>query len=538
MISTKQRNLQKPHHNLCDTTLSNPLHDGGSDATMNALPTLAAALKKHHNSLLALLGGLSFLCYYFLSQQSPSPGAASVNTTLNHFFVILALLFALLLGAVTVVRASLPQKNTLRLSPFIIFAGAFLFRMVLVGQSPWLSNDIFRYLWDGRLLDHGINPYTFPPAADELAQVRDAVIYPNVDHKNVHSVYPPVLQILFWLGLKTSEFFGLAPFAGLKLLFVLADLGLVLVLFRLLAQMKIDPRWAILYAWHPLPIIEIAGSGHTDGLGAFTLILMTAFFLRQRFSLAAVFLALGFLIKFITVMFLPFLAVAAWQEGGLKKAASAIAIFTLVILVCYAPFVMAGENLYAGLLVYSEKWRFNDSLFSLVFTPVHWLLPDELVKFLMIPAHWEISPQVYVTRRIDLALIIAKLIVGALFLFIYLRLLLRGIKSKILPQAAGHWFAILIIILAAFFLLSPTLQPWYLLWLLPLLCFKDGMPVNASSSTLILPLWILSATVFLSYNVLANYLPSSLWHEPLWVRWVEYGIPCGVWLWAMRRTRL
>ncbi len=534
--STKPLNVQKPHHNACDTTSSSPLRDGSNDATMNSRPTIATALKKHHNRLLVLLGGLSFLLYYFLRQQSPSPGAVSINATLNHFFATLALLFALLLGAVTVVRASLPQKNTLRLSLFIIFAGALLFRMMLVGQSPWLSNDIFRYLWDGRLLDHGINPYTFPPVADELAQVRDDEIYPNVDHKSVHSVYPPVLQILFWLGFKISEVFALAPFAGLKLLFVLVDLGLVLVLFRLLAQMKIDPRWAILYAWHPLAIIEIAGSGHTDGLGASTLILMSAFFLRQRFLLTAVFLALGFLIKFLAAMFLPFVIVAAWQEGGFKKAASTIAVFTLVVLACYAPFAGAGENLYAGLLVYSEKWRFNDGLFSLIFTPVHWLLPDGLVKFLMIPAHWEISPQVYVTRRIDLALIITKLIVAALFLLIYLRLFLRWIKSGFLPQAKGDWFAILMIILAAFFLLSPTLHPWYLLWLLPVLCFKEAIPANASPSSINLPLWILSATVFLSYTVLANYLPAGFWREPQWVRWVEYGIPCGVWLWAMRRS--
>jgi hypothetical protein len=138
------------------------------------------------------------------------------------------------------------------------------------------------------------------------------------------------------------------------------------------------------------------------------------------------------------------------------------------------------------------------------------------------------------TRRIDLALIITKLIVGGIFLFIYLRLWLREFQPQAFLRTDGRWPAIVLTVLAAFFLLSPTLHPWYLIWILPLLCLKDAMPASGTATRLIAPLWILSATAFLAYWVLANYLSSGIWQEPQWVKWVEYGIPLGLWLWSGR----
>lgn len=489
-----------------------------------------AKLGQRANMALAGLGSLSFVIYIFLGRLSVAGQSALIKETLNHFFAMLAGLFLLLVFAIISVKAANQNKRNARISLLIIAIGAVLFRGALVGQSPWLSNDIYRYLWDAQLVDQGVNPYMFPPAADELANWRDATIYPKVDHKHVHSVYPPFLQILFWTGRKASQTLGLQSFASLKLIFVLVDLGLVLLLFRLLAQVNIDPRWAMLYAWHPLPIIEIAGSGHTDGVGALTLVLAIASLVQRRYALAAIFLALGFLVKFITVIFLPFLFVAAWKNLSFKKAWWIVALFALLAAGSYAPFAAAGEKLVSGLMVYSEKWRFNDGIFSLVFSSIHRLLPDRLVVFLMIPADWEINAVTLATRRIDLALIIAKIIVGSFFMLIYFQFLWRELKSEALRHADSSWLAIVITILAAFLLLSPTLQPWYLLWILPLLCLKDAMPGFEYCKKMIFPLWLLSGTVFLSYWVLANYIQFGLWQEPQWVKWVEYGIPLVIWL--------
>ena len=450
--------------------------------------------------------------------------------------LLLALLFLVLLITALVIRKSSPSQRPRWTTLFIILGFAALFRVLFLSQTPWLSNDIYRYLWDGKLLGHGINPYVLPPAAEALSRFRDATIYPKMEHQNVHSVYPPFLQTLFWFGHQTSRFFSLPPVAGLKLILVLIDLVLVAALLYWLAQLKCDPRWAVLYAWHPLPIVEIAGSGHTDGVGALMLLLTLIFWQRGKYFNATLFLALGFLVKFIPVLLLPFLLLAVWQESNLPKAVGAAAWFTLLIVASYAPFLDAGEKLWSGLLVYSDKWRFNDGFFSLVFGAMHALLPDALVQALMIPAGWEINEVVMTTRRIDLALLIAKIIGGSIFVYIYFRLWWRTFKSK--STTAPNWVRLLIIILAAFFLLSATLQPWYLLWLLPLLTLHAGNEfLTEMKSVIAIFLLFLSATVFLSYWVLENYLHTGLWQEPLWVKWLEYGIPIAVQLLSRAKVK-
>jgi hypothetical protein len=477
-----------------------------------------------------LIGSASFVLYLLMSRLGKAVDPAQIMATFRSFFALLAALFLLLLAAA---KSARHPKDTRW--PLVMIVGfAALFRLALLQQTPWLSNDIYRYLWDAQLVDHGVNPYALPPAAEELSRFRDATIYPPMDHKNVHSVYPPLLQLLFWAGRKASQAFDLQFFVGLKFIFLLIDAGLVFALFRLLAQLNLDPRWAILYAWHPLPNIEIAGSGHTDGAGALTLILTIIFLLRRKYFFAVIFLALGFSVKFIPVLFLPFLFLMVGKELGLKKAGQMAAVFVILSVASYAPFMAAGEKLWSGLLVYSDKWRFNDGFFALVFSGIHRLLPDGLVQALMIPSSWEINDTVMATRRIDLALIISKTICGGIFAFLYLRLLWRTFKAK--NADALEWIIVLISILAAFFLLSPTLQPWYLLWLLPLLCLGGILDQHKIFLRLMLPLWIFSVTVFLSYFVLENYFQSGVWQQPGWVKWVEYGIPFGVWLWISGRV--
>lgn len=545
---------------------------------MKRREAFTTALERFHHLALALIGGLSLALYVFLSGQNPG-GNAVVEEILGRFFAVVAALFMLLLAAAYVMRRA--ARRPARASLIIIVLGAALFRGVLLPQQPWLSNDIHRYLWDAQLVERGINPYSFPPEAEELTHLREAANFPQMGHKNVHSVYPPLLQFLFWSGLKTGHALGLPAYVGIKLIFALIDIGLVLFLMRWLPQLRLDPRWAVLYAWHPLPIIEIAGAGHTDGMGACVLVLMIAFLMQRRYLPATVCLALGFLIKFITVLFLPFLLLAAWKEkeAGFKKAGLIAAVFVLIVAASYAPFAEAGKNLYSGLLLYSEKWRFNDGFFSLLFTFIHALLPDGLVKALMVPPHWEVTEIVLATRRVDLALVIAKLIIGVLFVFIYVRFWLHSLKDEAFRLAPGYWTAMAIIILTAFFLLSPTLQPWYLIWILPLLCLdgllknfslcqaregghpgnqtkpwipafagmtkpsqfgnfeppvQKAMPSFECATSMIIPLWLLSATVFVSYWVLADYLTQGIWRESWWVKWLEYGLPLGSWLWLRR----
>ncbi|MCI0697906.1 hypothetical protein L0337_38640 [candidate division KSB1 bacterium] len=191
----------------------------------------------------------------------------------------------------------------------------------------------------------------------------------------------------------------------------------------------------------------------------------------------------------------------------------------------YLPF--AGGNLISGLAVYAAKWRFNDSVFALFYEPIHALLPEGLVKMLMIPADWEITNEVLTTRRVDLALLITKLLMAGMFLsFVVIQWrnywqAIKALPSAPCPQPSAlcpppfvlAWPALALNVLGVFFLLSPTVQPWYLLWILPLLCLARQ------------PGWITwSATIFLAYWILDGYARTGLWQESAWVKWVEYGM--------------
>lgn len=180
-----------------------------------------AKLRQYPNGVLAWLGTFAFILFLLLRRLGIAT-PARISATLHEFMLLVGALFLLLLGAALVVKNSRENKPW---SFIVIVMFAVLFRAALLGQTPWLSNDIYRYFWDAQLVDHGVNPYVLPPAAEELAPFRDTTIYPKMDHKTVHSVYPPVLQLLFWMGHKISQTFNWHFFVGLKLIFVLIDLG-------------------------------------------------------------------------------------------------------------------------------------------------------------------------------------------------------------------------------------------------------------------------------------------------------------------------
>lgn len=497
-----------------------------------------------NHALLLACGIAMIVLYSFFAKLHVPTTPSEAAGMMQRFGTIVALLFLCFIGAVLALRKiirvgnvasrftgheemrALPRPRTLGRNMALIIGFAILFRLILLPQTPFLSNDIYRYLWDAEVLQRGINPYLYPPEANELARMHDLAIYEQMSHKNVRTVYPPLLQGLFWLGAKLAAVFALNPIHALKALWVLVDIALIGVLAKILAAYAIDARWAILYAWHPLAVIEIASSGHTDGVGVFCLLAALLMLKRERHIASAVWLAFGFLVKFVTALLVPFVFLFSLKKTTWQLHWRFALAFFAVLALTYLPFLSAGENLYAGLSVYSAKWRFNDALFSIIYAPLEKLLPDWLVIKLMIPPSWEMLPETLVTRRIDLALLLAKGAMAIIFAAIYL-CSIRNTLQQTHEESAQYWPQLALSLLAAFFLLSPTFQPWYILWLLPLLGVVCGMKKEWRESRLRCQayLWGLSATVFLSYWVLHDYWSTGIWQEQTWVKWVEYGVP-------------
>ncbi|BCL82236.1 hypothetical protein ccbrp13_47010 [Ktedonobacteria bacterium brp13] len=146
----------------------------------------------------------------------------------------------------------------------IIFGGALLFRILLLPLLPSLSGDVWRYLWDGRVIAHGYNPYLYAPADKTLLLLRDSV-FAHADWHQLPSIYPPVAEFFFVLGYLIMP----TNVLGIKALFVICDLGTCAALAFLLAHKKMDPRRMIIYAWCPLPIVEFALQGHVDAVAIF-----------------------------------------------------------------------------------------------------------------------------------------------------------------------------------------------------------------------------------------------------------------------------
>jgi len=379
---------------------------------------------------------------------------------------------AYLLAAVYVLRR---PAGSVRL----ILLLALLFRLTMWWSLPSLSDDIYRYVWDGRVQLAGINPYLYPPAAEEVAHLRDA-LYPGINHKEISTIYPPLVQLFFRLVCALRPDLGTMKFGLL-----LCEFGLVLLLVKILAQRRQDPRRVLLYAWNPLPLVEVAGSGHSDALGVLLLMLALYWLAGGRAAPAAWALAGAFLSKFLPVLVLPIFwrQLAPAEEVSvlkrwLHRRRWSLLWFPAVAVLGFLPYLDAGPQLFAGLRVYLLRWRFNDAAFSLFYG-----------LYLRLAGNGD-------------PLALAKWTCTGALLLTVLWATRRGAD----PYRAAFW------VVGAYLLLSPILHPWYLIWVLPFL------PLFAP------PAWtLLSGLIFLAYRVLIDYSRSGIWTEQTWVKWAQYG---------------
>ena len=161
------------------------------------------------------------------------------------------------------------------LSVRAVLWGALLLRIAYLPVGPGLTDDLFRYVWDGWLQWEGINPYRFVPSDPALAPFQDTTLYQNLNSQEYYSVYPPLSQLLFALGGLFYDGSWTTSYYVLKALFAGVEFGGVLVLARLTTA-----RNVLLYAWNPLVLIETAGQGHTEAL--VVLLLLTAVWAVRR----------------------------------------------------------------------------------------------------------------------------------------------------------------------------------------------------------------------------------------------------------------
>jgi len=352
----------------------------------------------------------------------------------------------------------------------IILVFSILFRALFMLTTPVLSDDVYRHYWEGKMSTNGINPYLQAPDDEELSEYRDSE-WENINNKDVAASYPPLTQIAFSLSylIHPSIF-------TLKFVFVLFDILSICVVFLILKNFNIDPRYSIIYAWSPLVVIEFAHSGHNDSLAIFLTLLSFLFLQKDMRTASAVALSLGFLAKLFPMLFAPIL----FRTWGKKNTC----VYFVVIILFYIPFMGAGYHLFSGTSSYADRWLFNGSVFPL------------LVHFLEYFTNSQTS--------IDLAKIFIILIFVTVVTYFFVRS--RSCKDK--PY---QLFKYAFLLIGLYLILTPTFHPWYIIWIIPFLCvFRPRS-------------WILlTGLVTLSYIVYIEYDSTGAWSELWWVRVIDY----------------
>ena len=344
---------------------------------------------------------------------------------------------------------------------------AVICRLVLLATPPLFDDDMHRYLWDGKVCSHGINPFAYPPNAPALTALRDEN-WREVNYPQVSTIYPPLAQLLFAAAYRG----GLRTIPALKAVWCLFDVGNILLIAAILAAVGLPKCWTLAYAWSPLALKEFANSGHLEPVMLCFLLVSVYLLLRGKTWFLGVGAALGaaICVKLVPVFFLPL----CWRLGRWKLLLST----ALVCLVLYLPFRSAGAQLFSGTLMYSRYWLFNAGIFALLNAVQAAMLPQT--------ASFPFNP-----LRILILLVI----------FGYAGMISRHVAPT---DRIGAIRAVRNI-LAACLLLMPTVDPWYVCWLLPFLCIVPSRG-----------LLLLTITSVLSY---LYYVGQVL---PAWVLWAEY----------------
>jgi hypothetical protein len=193
---------------------------------------------------LAVLGGVSCLLYLLGSIWEPP-----LARTNHHWYVLwfsgvfVVYLFALL----EILRYGQPPHRVV--IPLIV-GWALIFRISVLWVTPgFLSDDVYRYIWDGLVQQAGINPYDYPPEASELGFLRDDTIFPMINRKWALTLYPPGAQLLFRL----MAWLRPANLVAMKAVILLADALSIALLLLLLKRFRFHCSRVLLYAWHQWP---------------------------------------------------------------------------------------------------------------------------------------------------------------------------------------------------------------------------------------------------------------------------------------------
>jgi glycosyl transferase family 2 len=353
---------------------------------------------------------------------------------------------------------SFPDGLSIRHKIGLILLITLLARIFMLGVP--VSDDVYRYLWEGKIIAAGESPYQYSADHAHYETYRDHY-WEGMNHKDKLTAYPPLAEFMF-AGVSSIAY---SPWA-FKAIFILADLCVVWVLISFLTLRGADVRAALLYALNPLALFAIAGEAHFDVLLILAMMLSMLCVEKRAFAWGWVWLGIAIQIKIIAVVLVPlFLWRCQWRYAWLL-------LIPLVLPSLY--FLESLSGMFHGLWAFGGTNAFNGPIHG----PINYLFDGNIT--------W------------------ASRLVFVLFGFITLWII-WAVKS---PVKAAY------LLIASLVLLSPVVHYWYILWVIPFVVLYPGLSWLVLSFT--------SGAYFASTFSVENGEDWSLPVWAMWVTWLPF----------------
>ena len=349
----------------------------------------------------------------------------------------------LYLAAVMVVLTQPVNRWTL----WIVLGWAVVMRGMTLFASPYLSSDIYRYVWDGVVQHAHVNPYRYVHGDPALTWLRDghADVFAKINRRDyAHTIYPPVAQMVFWLATLFSP-----TVQGMKLMmfaFECITAGAIIALLRRLGR---PAEHVLVYAWCPLLVWEIAGAGHVDAAICAWIALALLFRAREQQGWVGFFLGCAVMTKFYPLVLLP----ALWRRGDWRMPAALVS----VCVAGYAIYSSVGRLVFGFLGGYAEEEGMNSG-----------------TRYFLLDAMHHVHALANVPKLAFLGMCLLVFAALTWWCWKYATVSRAEGDGSVPAFARGAlWLA-----LALMLLFSPH-YAWYLAWLVPLVTVAPELPALA-----------------------------------------------------------
>ena len=405
-----------------------------------------------------------------------------------------------LYGALFFISYKILQINQDR---FWLLAGiGIIFRLLFIAILPNLSQDFYRFIWDGRLITQGISPYLLTPESyiESSSNSFGFIVHQAQElYKGMGSLngshfsnYPPINQLCFAI---TSLFAGksiLGSVIVMRVILIAADIGILYVGRKLLLKLQLNPNQIFWYFLNPFIIIELTGNLHFEGVMLFFLITSLYLLHQKKWIWSGVLLGISVSVKLIPLLLLPLYF--RWFLNNFNKGFFKLFLFHLIIvgtaIVTFLPFLSEQflSNFTETIALWFQNFEFNASIYYVI----RWI-GFKIVGWNLIETVGKILPMIVIV-------------------FLLIISFLRNNKSF------SELITSLLFGISFYYLLSTTVHPWYIATPLLFCVFtKYRFPI----------VW--SLVVMLSYSAYGI----NGFSENLWLVSLEYSIVIGYFMWEV-----